>query len=123
MLRTALLAASRSAAVRRLVERGPTAAVVDRFVAGGRADEAVAVVRGLTADRLVTVDHLGEDTTDRARAEAIAAAYRTLLARLAAEGLAGRAEGVGHALRAGAEAPRRRREDHPGRGARGVRGR
>jgi proline dehydrogenase len=40
----------------------------------------------------VTVDHLGEDTTDRSRAEAVVEAYRTLLARLAAEGLAERTE-------------------------------
>src|SRR5688500_2175226 len=92
MLRTALLAASRSATVRRLVERGPTASVIDRFVAGATVDEVVAVVRRITADRLVTVDHLGEDTTDRAQAEAVVDAYRTLLARLHAEGLAGRAE-------------------------------
>jgi len=92
MLRTALLAASRSAGVRRLVERGPTASVVDRFVAGATVDDVVAVVRTITADRLATVDHLGEDTTDRAQAEAVVAAYKTLLARLAAEGLAGRAE-------------------------------
>jgi len=92
MLRTALLAASRSTAVRRLVERGPGASVVNRFVAGATVDDVVAVIRAITADRLVTVDHLGEDTTDRAQAEAVVAAYKTLLARLDAEGLAGRAE-------------------------------
>ncbi|MDN5932021.1 MAG: proline dehydrogenase family protein, partial [Pseudonocardia sp.] len=45
-----------------------------------------------TADRLVTVDHLGEDTTDRARAEANVHAYRTLLRRLGDDGLAARVE-------------------------------
>lgn len=92
MLRTALLGASRSALVRRLVERGPTRAVVDRFVAGTTVDDALAVARTLAADRLVTIDHLGENTTDRAGATATVAAYRTLLSRLRDEGLAGRVE-------------------------------
>lgn len=92
MLRTALLAASRSPRLRTLVERGPTRAVVDRFVAGTTLDDALVAVRALVTDRLVTVDHLGENTTDRAGAEAVVAEYRTLLRRLREEGLAGRAE-------------------------------
>jgi proline dehydrogenase len=39
------------------------------------AEDALAVARVLTADRLVTVDHLGEDTTERAQADTNAAAY------------------------------------------------
>ena len=66
--------------------------MVDRFVAGTDLDAALPVIAGLTADRLVTVDHLGENTTDRAGAEAAVAAYRELLLRLAAEGLADRVE-------------------------------
>jgi len=92
MLRTALLAASRSPRLRTLVERGPTRTVVDRFVAGTTVDGALAAVRTLVTDRLVTVDHLGENTTDRAGAEATVAEYRTLLRRLRDEGLADRTE-------------------------------
>jgi proline dehydrogenase len=92
MLRTALLAASRSPRVRTLVERGPTRIVVGRFVAGTTVDDALAAVRTLVADRLVTVDHLGENTTDRAGAEATVTEYRTLLRRLREEGLADRTE-------------------------------
>jgi proline dehydrogenase len=92
MLRTTLLAAARSGAVRAAVEAGPFDPLVDRFVAGTTVDAAVEVARAITADRLVTVDHLGEDTTDRAQAEANVAAYRTLLRRLGDEGLAHRVE-------------------------------
>jgi proline dehydrogenase len=92
MLRTTLLAAARSGAVRAAVEAGPFDPLVDRFVAGTTVDAAVEVARTITADRLVTIDHLGEDTTDRAQAEANVAAYRTLLRRLGDEGLADRVE-------------------------------
>ena len=66
--------------------------LVDRFVAGTDLDAALPVIAGLTTDRLVTVDHLGENTTDRSGAEATVAAYRALLLRLAAEGFAERVE-------------------------------
>jgi proline dehydrogenase len=92
VLRTAVLAAARSPLVRRAVESGPFDPLVGRFVAGTRDDDAVAAVRRLAVDRYVTVDHLGEDTTDRARADAIVAAYLRLLVRLADEGLAHRTE-------------------------------
>ena len=92
MLRSILLAAARSGAVRAAVEAGPFDSLVERFVAGTTVDAAVAAARRITADRLVTVDHLGEDTTDRAHAEAGVAAYRTLLRRLGDEGLADRVE-------------------------------
>lgn len=87
-----MLAASRSSAVRAMVERGPTAAVVDRFVAGAGVDDAVVAARRIAADRLVTIDRLGEDTTDRASADATAAAYIALLGRLRADGLTDRVE-------------------------------
>ena len=88
-----LLAAGRSPRIRAFAEEAaPLRPVVDRFVAGTDLDAALPVIAGLTADRLVTVDHLGENTTDRAGAEAAVAAYRELLLRLAAEGLADRVE-------------------------------
>ena len=91
--RTALLAASRSGALRRCAEdSGLLRPVVDRFVAGTTTADAVAVARALTPDRLVTIDHLGEDVTDRGRAEECVEAYRTLLRRLGDDGLAGRVE-------------------------------
>jgi len=92
MLRTALLAASRSRFVEAVVERGPTRGVVERFVAGTTIDDALRVAHTLATDRLVTVDHLGEGTTDRAGAEATVAAYRELLRRVAGEGIAERVE-------------------------------
>lgn len=93
MLRSTLLAAARSATCRTVVERTPLIRpIVDRFVAGSDVDDALRVARELTADRLVSLDYLGEDTADRARAERTVAAYRTVLARLHDEGLGGRAE-------------------------------
>jgi proline dehydrogenase len=93
MLRTVMLAASRSGALRGVAENTPLLRpVVDRFVAGTGVDDVLAVARALTADRLVTIDHLGEDTTDRAHADAVVDAYRVLLRRLGDEGLAPRAE-------------------------------
>ena len=88
-----MLAASRSRALRAVAEDAPLLRpVVDRFVAGTTVDEVLAVARALTADRLVTIDHLGEDTTERAQAQATVEAYRVLLRRLADEGLADRVE-------------------------------
>jgi proline dehydrogenase len=92
MIRNVLLAAARSQAVRAAVEAGPFDPLVNRFVAGTTVDDALAAIRAITTDRLVTVDHLGEDTTDRARAEATVDAYRLLLQRLADDGLADRVE-------------------------------
>jgi len=72
-----------------------TRAVVARFVAGETIDDALAVTRRLAADgRLVTIDFLGEDTTDPEQAAAVTAEYIRLLGRLSADGLAarGRAE-------------------------------
>ena len=70
----------------------PLRPLVNRFVAGTDLDAALPVIAGLATDRLVTVDHLGENTTDRAGVDATVAAYRALLLRLAAEGLADRVE-------------------------------
>ncbi len=87
-----MLAAARSRTVRAAVEAGPFTPLVDRFVAGTDVADAVAAARTIAADRLVTVDHLGEDTPDRAQADAAVTAYRTLLGRLRTEGLADRVE-------------------------------
>jgi proline dehydrogenase len=94
VLRAALLTASRSAGVRRLVESAPVSRdVVRRFVAGTTIDDAIAVTTALTSQQLdVSLDHLGEDTTEPAHATASTKAYLRLLARLADHGLAGRVE-------------------------------
>lgn len=90
MLRAPLLAAARSLRMRKLVEVVPaTRSVVGRFVAGAGTPEAARVVRELADDRLrVTLDHLGEDTTDAEQAATTVRAYEELLAALAADGLA-----------------------------------
>jgi proline dehydrogenase len=90
----ALLAASRRPGLRRLVTGNPaTRRVVDRFVAGETLDDALAVVRTLAAGGIeVTLDHLGEDITERSAAEHSRDAYLALLAGLASLGLGRAAE-------------------------------
>jgi proline dehydrogenase len=94
LVRAGLLRASRSGRVRRAVERAPVSrGVVKRFVAGETVEDAVRVTRHLVASGLtVSLDHLGEDTTQRSHAEASTVAYVALLAALADAGLAGDAE-------------------------------
>jgi proline dehydrogenase len=91
MLRRALLAASASDRVRRLVTTSPlTRGVVARFVAGDTADDALAATRRLLDDGLlVTLDYLGEDSVDPQRAAAVTDEYVRLLRLLAAAGLSG----------------------------------
>lgn len=89
MLRQALLTAARSPRLERLAGQLPvTSGIVARFVAGETVDEAVEVTRQLRADGLsVTLDYLGEDTTDRERADAATRGYLELLDRLSHAGL------------------------------------
>ena len=86
--RPAILAASRSQAIRRTAEALPlTRAVVHRFVPGETVVDAldsVAVLRD--SGRLVSIDHLGEDVTDRAAADATVRAYQELLGALGERG-------------------------------------
>jgi proline dehydrogenase len=96
VLRQALLALSASGPARDAIMATPaTRSVVARFVAGQTIDEAIAVTRDLADDgRLVSIDFLGEDTTDPAQAAAVTDEYVRLLGRLCEAGLAasGRAE-------------------------------
>ncbi|MDI5968427.1 proline dehydrogenase family protein [Streptomyces sp. SL13] len=94
MLGPVLLAVSRSDRMRRLVAAAPvTRPVVHRFVAGDDLPSAMDRVRALADAGLeVTLDHLGEDVTDRATAGATRDAYLRLLEALDAEGLGKRAE-------------------------------
>lgn len=94
LLRKPILALSASTGTRNLITRMPvTRSVVDRFVAGSDTHDAVRAVASLQGAGLqVTLDHLGEDTTDRAQADATVAAYLELVEALASAGLAGGAE-------------------------------
>jgi proline dehydrogenase len=96
VLRRALLALSASKQVRDLIMATPlTRDVVARFVAGeSAADALTATERLISTGRLVTIDFLGEDTTDPEQAARVADEYVRLLGQLSAAGLAarGRAE-------------------------------
>ena len=96
MLRRMLLAASESDRIRHLLVSAPLArGVVARYVAGDEAADGVAVAGQLAATGLlVTLDHLGEDTSDARQAAAVADEYARLLGLLKAQGLTqgGRAE-------------------------------
>jgi proline dehydrogenase len=89
VLRRVLLAASASSRLRRLITTAPqTRAIVDSYVAGETADDAVRVTRALrAAGLLVTLDYLGEDTKDPAQAAAVTDEYIELVGKLSAEGL------------------------------------
>jgi proline dehydrogenase len=94
VLRELLLGVSRSNRLRRVVEKVPISrGVVARFIAGDENEDAVRVTRELVAEGLTTtIDHLGEDTLDRAQAENVAGAYISLLKALREAGLTGSAE-------------------------------
>jgi proline dehydrogenase len=89
VLRRALLAASASPRLRQLITTAPqTRAIVDSYVAGETAEDAVRVTRALrAAGLLVTLDYLGEDTEDPTQAAAVTDEYVQLLGKLGAEGL------------------------------------
>ena len=94
MLRRTILAAARSDRARHVVTHAPVSrTLVRRFVAGESVDDAVLAARRLVDEGLyVSLDHLGEDTTDEAQAKATTSAYLGLLDRLSAEGLTEGAE-------------------------------
>jgi proline dehydrogenase len=94
MLRSVLLAAARNKRVEHLVASAPVSRdVVARFVAGTSTEDAHRVTRQLVREGLeVSLDHLGEDTTDAVSAAAARDAYVGLLAGLGAVGLTPAAE-------------------------------
>jgi proline dehydrogenase len=93
-LRSLILAAAGNDVIRRLVATAPVSRdVVRRFVAGEATADALTVTRKLVDQGLnVTLDYLGEYTTDKALAEQTVEAYLDLLDGLQREGLAKHAE-------------------------------
>jgi proline dehydrogenase len=89
MLRSTILAASRNAKIERVVTHAPVSrSIVQRYVGGADTPSAVQVAAGLLRQGLtVTLDHLGEDTTDRSQAIAVVRAYVELLDALQQAGL------------------------------------
>jgi proline dehydrogenase len=89
MLRSAILAAARNRRLEQMVTHAPVSrSVVKRFVGGADTAAAVAASRRLVDQGcMVTLDHLGEDTTDQEHAEAVVRAYLDVLDALQREGL------------------------------------
>ncbi|MFJ4652382.1 proline dehydrogenase family protein [Nocardia sp. NPDC088792] len=85
-LRPVILAAAGSGRMKNAVTRVPlTAAVVRRFVAGETRGEPAPVARDLLASgRMISVDFLGEYTTEQSTANAAVAEYMSLIDDLAA---------------------------------------
>jgi proline dehydrogenase len=94
MLRSVILAASRSPRIERLAATAPyTRDVVRRFVAGSGTDDALRATRALVADGLaVSLDNLGEDTVTATQATATRDEYLRLLGLLRDAGLTPAAE-------------------------------
>jgi proline dehydrogenase len=117
VLRALVLAAARSEHVRSLVTHAPVSrGLVRRFVAGSTVDDAIATTRDLQGEGLqVSLDHLGEDTTEPGQAEAGVQAYLLLLQRLRDAGLSARAEVSAKLTAVGLEIDRQPAVDNAGR--------
>jgi proline dehydrogenase len=94
MLRSVILAASRSSRIERLVETAPISRqVLNRFIAGTTTEDALGATRVLVEDGLaVSLDHLGEDTLTPEQATATRDEYLEVLAALGAAELTPQAE-------------------------------
>jgi len=89
LLRQPLLLLARSSLVKRVVSEMPVSAgIVRSYVPGETTESAVDAVASLNEAGLrVTLDFLGEDTTDVEQADATVAAYLDVLSQLGARGL------------------------------------
>lgn len=89
MLGPAILAASRSDKMRRIVSAAPvTKPVVNRFIPGETVDQVIPIVEDLTGKGLeVTLDVVGEDITTVEQSHAARDAYLQLVAQLVPLGL------------------------------------
>ena len=85
-LRPAILAAARSPRLQRTITKAPvTKRIVERFIAGESRPAVLAVAQELlAAGAAVSIDFLGEQTTDRDQADAIVIEYVRLLDDLSA---------------------------------------
>src|SRR6188474_1145837 len=94
LLRQPLLLLSRSDQVKKLVSTMPVSAGIVRSYVPGETTESVVDASAVEiADGIrVSLDFLGEDTTDVEQAEATVAAYVEVLKELAARGLTRSAE-------------------------------
>jgi proline dehydrogenase len=94
VLRRTLLRLARSEHVKHLVSSMPVSSgIVSRFVAGESVESAVAAAETLVDKGLrVSLDHLGEDTIERAQADSTVDAYLSALDRLEQAGLTASAE-------------------------------
>jgi proline dehydrogenase len=94
VVRRTLLRLARSERVKHLVSSMPVSSgIVSRFVAGESVESAVAAAQTLVDKGLrVSLDHLGEDTIDRAQADSTVDAYLSALDRLEAATLTASAE-------------------------------
>jgi proline dehydrogenase len=71
-----------------LVPKPIVGRVAQRYVAGSSLDDAVATIRALNAEgAMATVDVLGEEVVELAKAESAVEEYTRLLERIAAEGI------------------------------------
>ena len=94
LLRQPILLLARSQGVKKFVSTMPVSSgIVTSYVPGETTADAVGATSGLVDDGLrVTLDYLGEDTTDAAQADATVAAYKDVLTELSRRGLAAHAE-------------------------------
>ncbi len=94
LLRQPILLLARSQGVKKLVSTMPVSSgIVTSYVPGEQTSDAVRATATLVDDGLrVTLDYLGEDTTDAGQAEATVAAYKDVLSELSSRGLAAHAE-------------------------------
>lgn len=94
LLRQPLLLLSRLGAVRAAVSTLPgTSGLVARYVPGETTQDAADAAAALMEDQMVvSLDFLGEDTTDEEQADATVRAYLDLLAELSRRNLATRSE-------------------------------
>jgi proline dehydrogenase len=88
MLRNVILTASNTPPIRRFVTEHPLGRqMASRFVAGNTLDDAMLAVKELNSHTImVSLDHLGENTSNAQEAAATAEGYIAILERVAADG-------------------------------------
>lgn len=87
--RSVIMAAARSDRMKRTAEKVPiTRNVVHRFVPGESHTDVIGASSGLLdSGRMISIDYLGEDTTDEAQADATVQAYLRLIGMLGDKGI------------------------------------